>query len=1429
MKLKIKFLVLFLFSVVSFMGGSVFAQTVNATGTNSNCPNETSVVATTSGLAGPVGFQLLSGSTIVRPFAGSGWDSSGNFTNLPAGTYTVKARGNNDDSTIVTSTNVTTVVNYTPLTVSVSPVTKVACPTDLGSLTVVATGGSGNYGYGITPVAQNTEPSTYQASATFTGLAPGSYKFWVKDNTCSTAVVANTTGSYTIQTPLSASVYTVNLRELRLQNPATATGGYKVVTDVFFRGSYIYMTTAEQQLFTIYIKDLTTGITYPEQPISNKTINLPPGDNVLGHTLKLCVKNICDNSVKELDVYQTLPIVNVTASCGTAQINYQGYDLISYPATFVFTDTSGLHPENTKTVIATSNVLKTLDFTPNTYVDWKIIDNDGKTWPGSTLDFTKDLTNGGTNLSFYASDPDNCKYNESYRIIVTIKGIPPLSTGVTYVVTASDNPLVSVGKTGRFIPFGGGGSFIPEFTLSPSSNNWPGGHYTLMLKMAGCYDGKTVDVTANGLKPVVTDITKTAICGSFNFTVNGVYDSLSRYELIIVSGPGATAGTTRAIISSATTFTNMPYGTYTLALRVIGSTGTCRVLDLDPFTFTASSTIGFDALSSGGFACDPSGKGDIVVEASTVVSGATLEYSIDNGASWQSSNRFANVNTGTYSVKIRETACGTVTTQTVQVISNLMATINNNPAKDIECVGDPVKLDINALGGTAYTWTYPDGSTHSGKQQNLGNATSAMAGDYYVVVSNTSCSSDPIKVHLDVLDKPSVNTVTNIVEHKKLLINIPITGIAAKKYSDATTSVDFATTYNWANDNTAIGLATSGSGPISFTGTNLGSTPIVANITVTPTTASGCPGTPKTFTITILPDSGAITGATSLCSGSTAQLSDARPNGVWSSSSTAVATVDTTGLVTGVSAGTATISYTIDNNGYVATATQVVTVNPLPIVEAITGNTTVCSGSTTQLNDVTLGGSWSSSNTAIANVNATGLVTGVSAGTATISYTVTNVNSCNDIKSILVTINALPATPILSAVTQPTTCAMANGTFQIENYDATIYTYKVNPSAGVTVSATGLVKAPEGSYTVTTTNITSGCVSAPSATATINAAPTAPASPTLGTVAQPTTCASPNGSFQIESYDTATYNYAVNPATGVTVSATGLVTAPAGNYTVTITNKVSGCTSPASASATVNAAPTAPTAPTLGTVTQPTTCATPNGSFQINSYDAATYTYAVNPATGVTVSATGLVTAPAGSYTVTLTNKVSGCTSVPSATATVNVITSLPLALTPSTQTICSGDQATLTVSGDNGGVVSWTSNYPGLSGTGTTFNTGTLTNEGTSAYTVLLNAAVAAGSCSGQETATVTILPQPRVIAAPSSVTVCSYEVPRITLTSVLSGTAISWELINTVGNNVVSTGSGTDNVVFNNTVPSGSYTLKVTGTKDGCTSVTNVSLTVN
>lgn len=122
-----------------------------------------------------------------------------------------------------------------------------------------------------------------------------------------------------------------------------------------------------------------------------------------------------------------------------------------------------------------------------------------------------------------------------------------------------------------------------------------------------------------------------------------------------------------------------------------------------------------------------------------------------------------------------------------------------------------------------------------------------------------------------------------------------------------------------------------------------------------------------------------IKGPTTVCVGDIITLSGCTPGGTWSSSAPGIASVDPMGNVTGGPlSGVAIITYTTPSG---CTATYPITVNPLPI---LAGPPDVCVGSTVSWTPS--GGSWSSSDPGIATVDAMGNVTGVSPGTATLTY-----------------------------------------------------------------------------------------------------------------------------------------------------------------------------------------------------------------------------------------------------------------------------------------------------------------------------------------------------------------------------------------------------------------------------------------------------------
>ena len=168
-----------------------------------------------------------------------------------------------------------------------------------------------------------------------------------------------------------------------------------------------------------------------------------------------------------------------------------------------------------------------------------------------------------------------------------------------------------------------------------------------------------------------------------------------------------------------------------------------------------------------------------------------------------------------------------------------------------------------------------------------------------------------------------------------------------------------------------------------------------------------------TLTINPLPVAGSISGADSVCSGSSITLISfgAGSTGTWVSSNPAAATVSPTGVVTGLSPipVTVTIKYIVTEYCGQDSSTHSVYIKPLPLSSSFSGPTAVCYGSTISLSATNAGGIWSISNSTIATVSTSGIVSGAAAagGTATITYTMSGCGSVYSTAPIYVT--PLPA------------------------------------------------------------------------------------------------------------------------------------------------------------------------------------------------------------------------------------------------------------------------------------------------------------------------------------------------------------------------------------------------------------------------------------
>ena len=225
-------------------------------------------------------------------------------------------------------------------------------------------------------------------------------------------------------------------------------------------------------------------------------------------------------------------------------------------------------------------------------------------------------------------------------------------------------------------------------------------------------------------------------------------------------------------------------------------------------------------------------------------------------------------------------------------------------------------------------------------------------------------------------------------------INVTATTITITYNCNTTTQID-----RWRINNLEIrAINNASTGNITRTGGNGTVSGLVNGTTLTNTITSN-------YTAPVSNAGGAAT----VCVGSTTPaFTNATVGGIWSIiNGSGSATISAGGVVTGVTAGNATIVYTVGS----CSSNSSLIINPTP-ASISGGASTVCVGENTPaFTNTTVGGIWSITNgSGSATISSTGVVTGVTSGTAFVLYTV---GTCG--KSKTITINSVPAT-----VTTPT-------------------------------------------------------------------------------------------------------------------------------------------------------------------------------------------------------------------------------------------------------------------------------------------------------------------------------------------------------------------------------------------------------------------------
>jgi hypothetical protein len=285
----------------------------------------------------------------------------------------------------------------------------------------------------------------------------------------------------------------------------------------------------------------------------------------------------------------------------------------------------------------------------------------------------------------------------------------------------------------------------------------------------------------------------------------------------------------------------------------------------------------------------------------------------------------------------------------------------------------------------------------------------------------------------------------------------------------------------------------------------------------------------------------------------------------------------------------------------------------------------------------------------------------------TYTVTVTNTNGCTAIASKTISIVALPN--VSTSKNNDLSCAVTTATLTASPTTGVSYTW----SGGGTGASKTVASA--GSYTVTVTDNASGCSSTGSITVNSN-------------TNTPSVSVTKNNDL---SCAVTTATLTASPTTGVSYAWSGGGTgasktvASAGLYTVTVTDNSSGCSS--TGSITVNS-----------NTNTPSVSVTKNNDL---SCAVTTATLSASPTTGVSYTWSGGGTgasktvASAGSYTVTVTDNASGCSSTGSVmvNSIVNTLPS-PILSTTTKNNICPATSVDIsTISTNNlpvGSILEW-------------------------------------------------------------------------------------------------------------------------------------------
>lgn len=845
--------------------------------------------------------------------------------------------------------------------------------------------------------------------------------------------------------------------------PATATGSSPAPFTFPTAGSRSIKLTVTDNLGCV--KDSTIAITV-QNPTPSATAS-PSSVSCFNPPTAVSFTNNSTNNVDNTSAVWNFNSTNINNGTGTSpstSTNWQPTVTYSLPGTYIVTLQVGSLTGCTSTVqqvatvtiggpsgtvnVTNTNLTGCSCYTANMTVttanvtEARLLYGDGQfliLTPNTTQNVSYSYCNTGATTitrtpSLYISN-GTCNGFIPATQTINIKPTP--------TVTAIPNQLKCAGVNSDAVTFIGN---VPTATYTWSNSNTSTG-LTATSGTGNIASFLTDNVNSTAINSVVT------VTPSYD----GCTGSPTNFTITVGPRPVSTVSTTSVCVGGTVTTTSNTGGTWTSTNNTAASITSSGIVSVGTASTTQTTTLRYTETTSGCFrdhvlTVNPK---PTVTASSSVCIGSTINLSPNSLGTWTSSDPstasvvsttgvVTGLQTGTANFTYTLTATGCSNT-TSNVTVNPLPVVTLNPTTI--CQGQGATATPSTLG----TWTVVTGTGVSITNGGVITTTTSATGPASFKYRITATGCEATTGNLTINPIPAVTAPSSIC-------------------FGSTGNLTPSTGGTWTSLNTARATVTNAGVVTPATPVNSG--PVKFRFTQTST---GCTNTTSDVTINALPT---VTAPSSICIGSTATLSPTS-GGTWVATPSNRATVTSAGVATGVAAGNVTFTFT-QTSTTCSSTTSNVTINALPTVTAASNS--ICIGGTTTLTPIT-GGSWVSSLPSVATVDNAGLVTGVSAGSATMTFT-NSTTGCSRATSAI-TVNALPTFGLTKV--DPSVCNATNGTVTITGLTPSVsyqYTYVLlgnttgpvtassNSSGQITVSNLGA-----GTYTFSVKLVSSGCQS----------------------------------------------------------------------------------------------------------------------------------------------------------------------------------------------------------------------------------------------------------------------------------------------------------------------------------------------------------------